>query len=111
MGRVSKEIGERAEEVATKYLQRLGFEIVDRNFHSRFGEIDIIAKKDGVLHFVEVKASLSKNPLENITMQKMQKLQKTIRYFLYFKKVDLPYQIDALILQKDQIDFIENISI
>ncbi len=111
MGKISREIGNRAEEKAAKYLQDLCYEIIERNFHSRFGEIDIIAQKDGVLHFVEVKASLVKNPLENITLQKMQKLQKTIRFFLYSKRIELPYQMDAIVLHGDKIELIENISI
>lgn len=111
MGKISKEIGDRAEQRAARYLQDLGYEIIERNFHSRFGEIDIVAQKDGVLHFMEVKASLVKNPLENITLQKMQKLQKTIRFFLYSKRIDLPYQMDAIILHGDKIELIENISI
>ena len=111
MGKISKEIGDRAELRAARYLQDLGYEIIERNFHSRFGEIDIVAQKDGVLHFVEVKASLVKNPLENITLQKMQKLQKTIRFFLYSKRIDLPYQMDAIVLHGDEIELIENISI
>ncbi len=111
MGKESLNIGREGEERAVEYLQSLGYEIVARNFHSRFGEIDIIAQKDGVVHFIEVKASMSKNPLENITSYKMQKLKKTIRYYLYTAKIEQPYQIDALIIQNNQIELLENISI
>ncbi len=43
------------EDKACKFLKKQGFEILKRNFHSKFGEIDIIAKKDEILHFIEVK--------------------------------------------------------
>ncbi len=39
------------EDKACKFLKKQGFEILKRNFHSKFGEIDIIAKKDEILHF------------------------------------------------------------
>ncbi|WP_168236858.1 YraN family protein, partial [Campylobacter fetus] len=48
--------GFKGENMAAKYLVSQGFEILEKNFHSKFGEIDIIAKKDDVLHFVEVKS-------------------------------------------------------
>ena len=40
------------EDKAQSYLKKQGFEIIERNFHSKFGEIDIIAKKDEILHFI-----------------------------------------------------------
>lgn len=43
------------EDKACNFLKKQGFEILKRNFHSKFGEIDIIAKKDEILHFIEVK--------------------------------------------------------
>ena len=46
-----------AEDKACKFLENHGFTILCRNFRSRFGEIDIIAKKDEILHFIEVKAT------------------------------------------------------
>ena len=42
--------GFKSEDRAVKYLKNLGYEIVDRNFKSKFGEIDIVAKKDEILH-------------------------------------------------------------
>lgn len=54
---MSKEKGKVYEERGCEYLRENGFEIIERNFFSRFGEIDIIALKDNVLHFIEVKGS------------------------------------------------------
>ena len=47
--------GVQAESEACAYLESLGFEIIERNFFARYGEIDIIAKDGSVLVFVEVK--------------------------------------------------------
>ncbi len=51
-----QQVGQRGEELAVKHLQRKGYKIIERNFRTRLGEIDIIAKHKGVLVFVEVKA-------------------------------------------------------
>ncbi len=48
-------VGNRAEQVAVEYLQRLGYIILARNWRKRVCEIDIVAKKAGTIHFVEVK--------------------------------------------------------
>ena len=60
---MSRQKGNLAEDTACGFLYDNGFTIIERNFYSRFGEIDIIATKDEVFHFIEVKsgkATLSK---------------------------------------------------
>ncbi len=49
-------LGEKSEKFVAKYLEQQGYRILERNFRSRFGEIDIIAERDGVTYFVEVRA-------------------------------------------------------
>jgi putative endonuclease len=49
-------IGRLGEDIASGHLERLGFSVVERNYRRKCGELDIVAKKRGVLHFVEVKA-------------------------------------------------------
>ena len=110
---MSREKGSYAEEKAMLFLQERGFEIIERNFYSYFGEIDIIAKKESVLHFIEVKSS-SKNrldPIYNITPSKLSKIIKTISYFLLKKKIDMPYCIDAITVKGDNVQMYENITI
>ncbi|MBI4118029.1 MAG: YraN family protein [Parcubacteria group bacterium] len=50
------ETGKLGEDIAARYLEDNGFEIVERNYRKPWGEIDIIARKRGVLYFIEVKA-------------------------------------------------------
>ena len=57
--RKNKDIGCAGEELAALLLLQRGYRILARNFACRWGEIDIIAEKEGVLHFVEVKTRLS----------------------------------------------------
>lgn len=51
----SKAIGDNAESVVCDYLEKQGYKIVDRNWRTRWCEIDIVAKKAKTVHFVEVK--------------------------------------------------------
>ncbi len=111
MGRESRLIGQRAEERATTYLIDEGFTILERNFHSRFGEIDIVAQRDGVVHFVEVKYSKAYEPIVQITPAKMMKLYRAIEYYRLTKNLSLPYQIDALLIKDTSIELVENISL
>ncbi|MBE0491616.1 MAG: YraN family protein [Sulfurospirillum sp.] len=103
-------LGFQAENKAQQYLIAQGYEILERNFHSRFGEIDIVAKKEGIIHFLEVKYSKKEYPLERITHVKMQKIIKTIEFYSMRKKLDCDYQIDALLVCDEEIELIENIS-
>jgi putative endonuclease len=76
--------GKLAEDYAVKLLTQKGYKIVDRNFHSRFGEIDIIATDREYLVFVEVKARWSPKyglPEEAVTHQKLYKIRKTADYY------------------------------
>jgi len=53
--KISLNIGLKAENRAVEYLKKNGYSIYERNFHSRFGEIDIVTFKDDILHFFETK--------------------------------------------------------
>ena len=108
---MSLRLGLQAEERAANYLQDMGFRILERNFHSRFGEIDIVAQKDGVVHFIEVKMSEKYEPLERITKKKMEKILKTIEYYRMRRALDADFCIDALVIRKGRVELIENISI
>lgn len=70
-------IGQKAEQAASEYLERLGYEIIDRNWRRRTCEIDIVACRGGVIHFVEVKyrqTDVAGSGLEYITAKKLQQM-------------------------------------
>lgn len=111
-------LGKLGEDIACAYLVRKGYTIVARNEKNLMGEIDIIATKDDVLVFVEVKARESTEfglPQEAITPQKQYKIQKTATYYLKRKKlldkVACRYDCVAIIAKGDNfsINHIENI--
>lgn len=108
----SKAKGNIAEDRACEYLRSQGYRIIDRNFYNRFGEIDIIAFKDNVLHYVEVKSGVTyEAAVNNITRSKLQKLNRTIQTYQQLKKLNSDYCIDALIVTDDGIEWIENITL
>lgn len=79
------ELGQSGEELAARYLQLNDYLILHRNFRCRIGEIDIIAMKNNVLTFVEVKTRLSTHtgsPAEAVTLTKQQKIRRTAQYYM-----------------------------
>jgi putative endonuclease len=104
--------GNIAEERGCEYLRNHGCRIIDRNVYNRFGEIDIIAIRENVIHFVEVKSALNyEQAVNNITPSKLQKLNRTIQTYLQQKRLNLDYCIDALIVTEGEIEWIENITL
>jgi len=109
---MSRAKGNIAEERAREYLEQNGFEIVDYNHYSRFGEIDIIATKDGVLHFVEVKSSLSYEvAVGNITKAKLKKIFKTADVYMKKNNYTNEYCFDAVVITPETLEYVENITI
>ena len=85
--------GKSSEDLACEFLLKNGCEILARNFSSKFGEIDVIAKKDGILRFVEIKATQGDYEAEyRLTPAKFNKILKTIDFYLLQKpKDESPY--------------------
>ena len=99
------------EDCAAEFLCGEGFEILKRNFRCRFGEIDIIARKDGILHFVEVKATSGDyDAAERVTDAKMAKILKAAEFYLMSCDTDEPWQIDVVEVCPRGIKFITNVS-
>lgn len=105
--------GNQNETAATKYLENSGFSIMERNYYARkLGEIDIIASKNSVLHFIEVKsAGADFDPIYNITPTKLRKVINSAYYYMKERKLDIAFSIDALIIRKGDIELIENITL
>ena len=82
----TRRLGIYGEDLACKYLQAKGYAILERNFRCRrFGEIDIVASKAGVLSFIEVKTRRSSRygkPAEAVTLAKQRKIYRVAQYYL-----------------------------
>jgi len=88
----NQELGQLGEKLAKKFLEEREYEIIQQNFKSREGEIDIIAKdKDETVVFVEVKTRTSLefgNPSEAVNQIKKEHILKTAKYFLYSNNIN-----------------------
>ena len=77
--------GRVGEEAAEKYLIKKGYRVVERNFRTRFGEVDLIVTKDGRVVFVEVKAKTSDRfgePWEMVDKRKLERVKMMGKYYL-----------------------------
>ena len=86
----NQQLGKKGEDVATTFLQSIGYKIIDRNFRCKQGEIDIIAKDKEEYVFVEVKTRTSTKygrPAEAVNYLKKQHIYKVAKYFLYKYKL------------------------
>ncbi|MDY0233810.1 MAG: YraN family protein [Sulfurimonas sp.] len=109
---MSRAKGNLAEDRACVYLDENGFMIVERNFYSRFGEIDIIASKEEVLHFIEVKSGVDyEAAIQNITKSKLSKLIKTGNSFLKKNSLDVDFVYDAVIVTPQSVEMVENLTL
>ncbi|MBL0731311.1 MAG: YraN family protein [Desulfosarcina sp.] len=87
----NQKFGEKSEAIAAGYLEKkMGYKILEKNFRTKIGEIDIIAKDGGTLVFVEVKARRSSfygNPKYAITFKKQKKISMAALYYLKTRKL------------------------
>jgi len=93
-------IGQWGEQTAAVYLVERGYEIVAMNVHcDPYGEIDIIAEKDGIIIFVEVKTYSKKQlgtPAQNIDQNKLKKLEAAIHKYVVDMKVKKDIFLDVI---------------
>ncbi len=111
MGENTKAIGNIAENMACEYLKNEGYEIIERNFTTDIGEIDIIAKKEDVVAIVEVKAATSPtdfNPSEKVNKQKQGKIKRTAIIFSWQFGEDWCYRFDIIEIVGEEINHIED---
>lgn len=105
-------LGKIGENKAAKFLQQKGYQIIEKNFKSKFGEIDIIAKKNNLIVFVEVKTRSSKNfgsGFESVDSRKIEKIIKTANYFISVKNLhDNLLRFDIISIDQGKITHIEN---
>jgi putative endonuclease len=88
------ELGQLGEQLATEHLIRRGFQIVERNYRTRWGELDIVAFDGRTLAFCEVKTrrlrTPGRSPLESVHARKRSKVRKMAGSWL-IERTDRPY--------------------
>lgn len=109
--------GNDAELRACQYLTEQGLELIERNFHCRYGEIDLIMRERQTIVFVEVRFRKAKglvNGAQSITSGKQLRLVRSASYYLQQNKLNetIPARIDVIaVTQNDdehQFDWIQN---
>jgi putative endonuclease len=110
----NQRVGRWGEQQAAEYLQRCGYVIMARNLRTPYGEIDLLADKEGLSVFVEVKARFSEdaNPPEvSVSRRKQQHMTACAEYYAQHNGVD-HWRIDVIAVQRvdgeDQIVHFEN---
>lgn len=94
-----KSIGDRGEAIAVWYLRAKGYQIIERNFFVRGGEIDIIARQGKTLVFIEVKtrsSSTSGYPEEMVTSKKLERLHFAMACYLQRHRTFPPHRLDVI---------------
>jgi putative endonuclease len=120
----TRETGQIGENIACKWLESHGFLVVQRNYLKKWGELDIIATKDKILHFVEVKSvpkaliRVKTIVLKKMSMNlKIRRLRRTIQTYLLEKHytVEAKFQFHVLTVEMNEktrrahVNFLENI--
>lgn len=97
-----RELAEFGENLAKKYLEHNDYQILEKNYHSIYGEIDLICKKDKIYTFIEVKTRKSPKfgtALESITNSKKEKIIKTAKIYLAKNRLEVPVRYDIITIQ------------
>lgn len=119
-------MGKLGEDIAERFLKKHNFDVFTRNFLKKYGEIDLIARKAGITHFIEVK-SVSREignevayetglirPEDNLHGDKLGRLSRVIQSYISSHKIE-KWQFDLCVVYIDQINkkaevkFIENL--
>lgn len=106
------EVGRIGENIAAKYLEQIGYKILQRNFECKQGEIDIIAKDKDEIVFVEVKTRanmLYGKPKEAVDTIKQKHIYKSAEFYIYIKHLEnLPVRIDVIEVYKKKEKYFLN---
>ena len=108
-----RQLGTDYEDKACEYLSKIGYEILDRNFRSRKGEIDIIARENSTIVFVEVKYRQSKAygySTEAVDTKKQMIIYRVAEGYLSYKKeyFGMPCRFDVIGFDDGRINHIKN---
>lgn len=93
------DIGKAGEKLAAAWLARNGYTIINLNWHYSYYEIDLIATKDNLLHFVEVKyrtSNWSGHPEEAVNKKKIKDLLRAIDQYLFLNPQHDNFHLDIL---------------
>ena len=108
-----RRVGAEYEQQAAEYLERKGFRILERNYYTRAGEIDLIARDGTYLVFVEVKYrkdARDGHPLEAVDLRKQGRIRRAARVYLRFHNYgeDTPCRFDVVGILGEAVTHVED---
>ena len=103
----TKKRGDKGENVAITLLKRFDFTLIERNYLTRQGEIDIIMYRKGIIHFIEVKTTYGQyNPAENFHKTKIKRFLKAVQIYCYKHNIsDEVIEIDLALVNMTERKF------
>ena len=112
-----RKLGDIGENIACQFLEKHGFEVVERNYLRKWGELDIVARKGDIIHFVEVKSVTQETyrAEEHMHPWKLKRLGRAIQTYLLHKKHEGEWQLDLITVRMDmatrraRVEMLENI--
>ncbi|MBQ3437251.1 MAG: YraN family protein [Fusobacterium sp.] len=109
-----REIGNIYEDRSCEILKEQNYKILERNYQNKFGEIDIIAKKEQEIIFIEVKYRKTKNygyGYEAINKRKLQKIFKLAQFYIQNEELhNYRVRFDCMSYLSDDLEWIKNIA-
>lgn len=128
-----KKVGNTGETIASEFLKKQGFEIWERNYNKKWGELDIVAERKRKVHFVEVKTvsceivndnvsheTSGHSPYEKVDSRKTQRMRRAIQTYFIERGLDwekTSWQVDVLAVffdrnnKKAKVERVENVII
>ncbi len=103
-----QKVGQIGEDIAVRFLVKQGFSIAERNYLKKYGEIDVICRKNQRLHFVEVKTVTrgtlgekldNYRPEDNVHKSKLQSIGRTIQAYIFEYNVSEDWQFDVITIE------------
>ena len=112
-----KKLGDRGEKIAAKLLRKQGYRIIEKNYHSRLGEIDIVAKEDESIVFVEVKTRCSTDfglPEEALSYDKRRRLSKLALGYLAHRRIkdtNCRFDVVSILMDNNRANKVKHIKL
>lgn len=107
----NKKLGRDGEKKAVRYLKKNKYKILETNYRTRFGEVDIIAKKGETVAFIEVKTRLTDifgAPSEAVTRERQRKYISAAKYYFAGEIINCTVRFDVIEIFRGQLNHIEN---
>lgn len=107
----TQQVGKLGETYARKYFETHGYRLIAKNWHCRYGEIDVILAYGDKIIFCEVKSRISENfgaPEESLDRKKMQKLVSTVQCYLEKNPIKI-WQVDLIAIRFDYTGTVQSL--